>query len=165
MGSDIMNNFGTLHESDGHYHLKYERFFKKNIEDVFFAITKPGYFVQWYPFATGEMEQRLGGKINFDDGEGTTYQGTITEFEQPTSFSFNEDGELINISLEEENEGCRMFFTHTFTDDAWAVNTAVGWHQCLDVIGQIINDEPVKWGGNSSKLGEIYSKAFDKELK
>ncbi|MEK3735239.1 SRPBCC family protein [Paenibacillus sp. FSL M8-0334] len=159
----MMNEYGTLHESNGRYALRFERFFPHNPEAVFLVITKPSYFSQWYPFATGEVDLRLGGKIAFDDGEGTTYQGTITELEKPYIFGFREVDDLVNISLQEEGSGCRMIFTHTFSDDSWAVNTAAGWHRCLDVLDQIINDKPIKWHDNATKLRKIYSEAFNME--
>ncbi|MGA5690921.1 SRPBCC family protein [Cytobacillus pseudoceanisediminis] len=126
-----MNEIGALHESNGSYALRFERFFPYNPEDVFLVITNPNSFSQWYPFAKGKMDLRLGGKIAFDDGEGTTYQGTITELEKPNLFGFREVDDLINISLQEEDKGCRMIFTHTFNDDSWAVSTAAGWHRCV----------------------------------
>lgn len=109
-----MNEYGTLHESNGRYALRFVRSFHHNPEDVFLVITNPSSFAQWSPFATEEMDLRLGGRIAFDDGEGTTYEGSIIELEKPY------------VSLQEEDKGCRMIFTHTFNDDSWAVNTAVG---------------------------------------
>lgn len=159
----MMNENGTLHESNGRYALRFERTFLHNPEDVFDVITNASYFSQWYPFATGEMDVRLGGHIAFDDDEGTTYKGTITKLEKPYLFGFREVDDLINISLQEEDKGCRMIFTHTFNDDSWAVNTAAGWHRCLDVLVQIVNGEPIKWSDNSAKLRDIYSKAFNRE--
>lgn len=158
-----MNEYGTLHESNGRYALRFERFLHQNPEDVFLVITKPSSFSQWYPFATGEMDIRIGGKITFDDGEGTRYEGIITELDKPYVFGFREVDDLINISLQEEDQGCRMIFTHTFNDDSWAVNTATGWHRCLEVLVQIINGKPIQWNDNSTKLREIYSDAFKME--
>lgn len=157
----MMNEYGTLHESNGRYELRFERFFPHNPEYVFCVITSPSYFTQWYPFATGEMDLRLGGNIALDDGEGTTYSGTITELEKPYLFGFREVDDLINISIQEEDKACRMVFTHTFNDDSWAVNTAIGWHRCLDVLVQIINGKPIQWHDNSTKLRKIYSEAFN----
>ena len=158
----MMNDYGTLHKSNGRYALRFERFFPHDVEDVFLAVTNPSNFTQWYPFATREMDLKLGGKIAFDDGEGTTYEATITELEQPYKFGFREVDDLINISLEKENDGCRMIFTHTF-DDSWLVNTAAGWHRCLDVLAQIINSKPTEWNDNSAQLRKIFSEAFNKE--
>ncbi|MGD6833968.1 SRPBCC family protein [Sutcliffiella halmapala] len=159
----MMNGYGTLHESNSRYAIRFERFFPHNSEEVFLVIKNPSCFSQWYPFATGGMDLRVGGQIAFDDGEGTTYNGTITELEEPYLFGFREVDDMINISLVEEDEGCRMIFTHTFNDDSWAVNTAAGWHRCLDVLAQIVNGKPIKWHDNSTKLRKIYSEAFNME--
>lgn len=159
-----MNEYGTLHESNGRYALKFERFFPHNPEDVFLVIKNPGYFSKWYPFATGEMDFRIGGKIDFDDGEGTTYNATIIELDEPYIFGFREVDDQLNISLQEEDNGCRMIFTHTFDDDSWAVYTAAGWHRCLDVLVQIVNGKLIKWNDNSAQLRKVYSEAFNMEL-
>ncbi len=159
----MMNDYGTLHKLNGRYALRFERTFSHNLEDVFLIITNPSSFSQWYPFATGEMDLRLGGKMAFDDGEGTTYEGTITDLKRPYLFGFREVDDLINISLQEEENGCRMIFTHTFDDDSWAVNTAAGWHRCLDVLVQIVNGKPMEWHENATELRKIYSEAFNIE--
>ena len=155
-----MTEYGTLHKSNGRYILRFERFTSNNPEDVFSILTNPSYFSKWYPFSTGEMDLKLGGKIAFDDGEGSTYSATITELEKPYLFRFREFEDLVNISLQEDN-GCRIIFTHTFDDDSWAVNTAAGWHGCLDVFLQIINGEPIKWNDDSAELRKYYSEAFN----
>jgi uncharacterized protein YndB with AHSA1/START domain len=155
-----MTDNGTLLESNGHYELRFKRLFPQSPEEVFLVITDPDSFSQWYPFATGEMDVRLGGVISFDDGEGTTYEGTITELEKPNVFGFREVDDLVNITLKEDGKGCLMIFSHTFNDDAWAVQTAAGWHRCLDVLVQLIHGEPVKWHENAAELRDMYSKAF-----
>lgn len=155
-----MKDYGTLHELNGRYILKFERSFSVNPEVVFSILTSPGHFMQWYPFATGKVDVKLGGQIAFADGEGTTYTATITELEKPYLFSFREVNDLINISLEEDNQGCKMKFIHTFDDVSWAVNTAAGWHRCLDAFSQIVNGEAANWQNNAAELREIYSKAF-----
>ena len=73
-----INDYGTLHKSNGRYALRIKRFSPLDVEDVFLAITNPSTFRQWYHFATREMDLKFGGKIAFDDGEGTTYEATIT---------------------------------------------------------------------------------------
>ncbi|MBD1383260.1 SRPBCC family protein [Metabacillus arenae] len=157
-----MNQFGTLHESNGRYALRFKRFFSYKPEEVFRVITDPSYFSQWYPFSTGEMDLRSGGKIAFDDGEGSTYEGIITELKKPHTFEFREVDDLIQISLLEEDEGCQMVFTHTFDDKEMAMYTAAGWHRCLDVLHQIVNGHPVEWKDNSVELREFYREAFDR---
>jgi len=87
----MIDEYGTLQESKGVFTLTFERFFPRNLQEVYSIIINPNHFIKWYPFATGEMEPRIGGKIFFDDGEGTTYEGIITEFKPPYLFSFQEE--------------------------------------------------------------------------
>ncbi|WP_010275448.1 SRPBCC family protein [Paenibacillus senegalensis] len=158
-----MNQLGTLHESNGRYALRFERFFSYKPEDVFRVITNPGCFSQWYPFATGEMDLKTGGKIAFDDGEGSTYEGIITALIAPHTFEFREIDDWIQISLQEKDEGCQMAFTHIFDDKEMAMYTAAGWHRCLDVLQQLVNGDPVEWKDNSAELREFYREAFDRK--
>ncbi|MCW3792917.1 hypothetical protein OM416_15100 [Paenibacillus sp. LS1] len=43
------------------------------------------------------------------------------------------------------------------------MNTAAGWHRCLDVLVQIMNGKLIKWHDNSTELRKIYSEAFKLE--
>lgn len=156
-----MNEFGTLHESNGRYALRFERYFFSKPENIFPTIIDPSSFSQWYPFATGEMDLKLGGKIGFDDGEGSIYEGIITALENPHTFEFREVDDFIQISLREEGGGCMMVFSHFFDDKEMAMYVAAGWHRCLDVLHQIANGHPVEWKDNAAELREFYRKAFD----
>ncbi|MCC5895545.1 MAG: SRPBCC family protein [Alkalibacterium sp.] len=155
-----MHDYGTLNETDDRFSLKFERFYSQNQEAVFNVITDPNAFSQWYPFATGQMDLKVGGKIECDDGEGMTYLAVITKLEHPHLFSFRENEDLIDISLKEDNGGCLMVFTHTFSDETYAVNTAVGWHRCLDVLDQLITGRPLEWKDNVSELKTHYRGKF-----
>ncbi|WP_085992240.1 SRPBCC family protein [Oceanobacillus senegalensis] len=156
-----MSKYGTLHEVNGRYALRFERYFEYNQEDVFNMITNPEYFTQWYPFATGDMDLRLRGKIAFDDGEGTKYEGIITELTKPHTFEFQEVDDLLRISLHEKDKGCEMVFTHIFDDKDMVMYVAAGWHRCLDVLDQIVNGQQVEWKDNATELREYYKEAFD----
>lgn len=57
-----------------------------------------------------------------------------------------------------------MVFEHTFDNKEWVVNTATGWHRCLDVLDQIVNGKPIIWQDNSTELRNIYSRKFNKDL-
>ncbi|RKD71368.1 uncharacterized protein YndB with AHSA1/START domain [Sinobaca qinghaiensis] len=157
-----MNEYGTLHKENGRYVLRFERFLPYTPEEVFSVLTNPDAFSQWYPFATGEIDLRIGGGIAFDDGEGTTYNGVITELEQPHVFGFREEDDLLNIVIRKEDTGSRMIFTHTFDDDAWAVETAAGWHVCLDAFHQLVYGQPVEWKNNAAELKEYYRETLDR---
>ncbi|MGP4059505.1 SRPBCC family protein [Halobacillus sp. H74] len=155
-----MNEYGTLHESNGRYALRFERYFPYQREEVFRVITTPSVFSQWYPFATGEMDLRPGGKIAMDDGEGSTYEAVITELKKPHTFEFREMDDLLQISLLEEGEGCQMIFTHIFDENELAMYVAAGWHRCLDALDLLVNGQPVEWKDNAVELREYYKEAF-----
>lgn len=156
-----MSNYGSLHEKERRPVLVFERIYPVSPEEVFRFITDPDYFTQWYPFATGDMDLKVGGKIKFDDGEGSMYEAVITEFDPPNSFCFQEVDDLVEISISKVDEGSALTFTHTFDDRQMAIYTAAGWHRCLDVLSQLIQDRPVEWEDNAPELREYYKKRFD----
>ncbi len=82
--------------------------FSDKPEVIFQFVTNYNYFSQWYPFATGEMDLRIGGEISFDDGEGSQYTATITALEESYLLAFSEMDDLIRIELLEEDKGSRM---------------------------------------------------------
>lgn len=155
-----MSNYGSLLVKEGRQVLFFERKYLFSPDKVFHIITEPNSFIQWYPFATGEMDLRVGVKIKFDDGEGTAYEAVITELDPPHTFYFQEVDDLIDIRLHISSQGCTLTFSHTFDDREMAIYTAAGWHRCLDVLDQIVNGKPVEWKDNSVELREFYRRNF-----
>ncbi|MRG87608.1 SRPBCC family protein [Salinibacillus xinjiangensis] len=156
-----MSNYGSLHKNAGRHVLVFERKYPFSPEKVFRYITEPDYFTQWYPFATGEMELRVGGKIKFDDGEGSTYEAVITEFNPPYSFYFREVDDLLAMNIHEADQGCTLTFRHMFDDPTYAIYMAAGWHRCLDVLGQLIDGRTDEWEDNAAELREYYQEKFE----
>lgn len=150
----------TLRTVDGRAVLRIERRLAHPPEKVWRAVTQPEHFFQWYPMHTGEMELREGGAIRFDDGEGTSYEGVVTEFDPPRVFAFREADDLLRIELRPDGEGCLLIFTHTFDDRSWAAHTAAGWHRCLDALGMLLDGRPVEWPDNGAELREAYASQF-----
>lgn len=126
---------------DGRPALRFERHLRHGQEKVWRAVTEPAQLSRWYPFPATELEPRVGGRIVFDDGEGTTLTGTVTHYEPPHLFAFDEHdpqgGERefddhLRIELHPEGEGCLLVFTHVFTDSGEAQGYATGWEACLE---------------------------------
>ena len=163
LGGTFMSNYGSLHEKEGRSVLIFERKYSVSPEKVFQYITVPVYFTKWYPFATGDMDLSIGGKIKFDDGEGSIYEAVITDLNPPTSFCFQEVDDLVEIGISTVDEGSALTFKHTFDDRQMAIYTAAGWHRCLDVLSQLIQGRPVEWEDNALELREYYKKSFDKK--
>lgn len=75
---------------DGRPALQFERHLKHSRDKVWRAVTDPRQLSQWYPFRVTGLEPRTGGRMTFDDGEGTIYSATITDFDPPRLFAFDE---------------------------------------------------------------------------
>jgi len=155
-----LSEYGRLIEHEGRVVLEFERVFSFHRNAVFGVLTNPVFFTQWYPFATTSMDLRVGGKLKFDDGEGSIYEGEIFQLEVPASFCFKEIEDLLEIYIREEKQGCKMTFRHTFDDQSMAMYVAAGWHRCLHVLDQLINGQPAKWEDNAEELREYYKEAF-----
>ncbi|MGP4039791.1 SRPBCC domain-containing protein [Gracilibacillus sp. D59] len=154
-------NYGTLSKDNDRYTLTFVREFPFSPEKVFDILINPGSFTQWYPFATGEMEVKVGGRLKFDDGEGSVYEGEITELEAPHTFVFKEVDDLLDMRIAEKENGCVFTFNHSFHDASMAMYIAAGWHRCLDVFQQIVYGEQVMWQDNAEELREYYKEAFE----
>ncbi|MEU3946369.1 SRPBCC family protein [Streptomyces sp. NPDC029526] len=135
-----MSASGTI-TIDGRPALRFERHLHHSREKVWRAVTDPGQLSQWYPLRVTELEPRVGGRIAFDDGEGTVYPATVTHFDPPREFGFDEhdpDGkerefdDHVRIELREEGTGCLLVFTHILADPSIADGASGGWQACLD---------------------------------
>jgi uncharacterized protein YndB with AHSA1/START domain len=157
--------YGQLIEHDHRYTLYFERKLRFTPSVVFDALVDPNIFAQWYPFATGVMDVKVGGHIKFDDGEGAKYHGMITKLDAPREFEFIEDAtDVIHIRLEatETGTGTLLKFSHTFDSPDWIVPTATGWHNCLNVFRDIMNGYEANWPmpDELTALAHVYEERF-----
>lgn len=126
---------------EGRPALRFEHHLQHSRKKVWLAVTDPEHLSQWYPLRVVSLEPRVGGRIAFDDGEGTVYPATITHFEPPRLFAFDEHdpngGERefddhLRIELRDEGAGCLLVFTHVMTDPSAVEGASRGWQACLD---------------------------------
>ncbi len=159
----------SLHTVDGRPTLRIERRLAHRPEKVWRAVTEPDHLSQWYPFRVEELDLRVGGRIRFDDGEGTSYGAVITELDPPRVFAFSEHApasmtresdDLLRIELRPDGDGCVLVFTHTFDDRPAAASYATGWYGCLDALGMLLEGKPVEWPPMSVERYEAYVAAF-----
>ncbi|MDX8044419.1 SRPBCC domain-containing protein [Gracilibacillus sp. S3-1-1] len=154
-------NAGKLIQKNERYTLQFEQEFLVSPQQVFERITNPVTFTQWYPFATEEMDVKVGGKLKFDDGEGNIYEGEIIELEAPYTFVFKEVDDLLDIRVTEQDNGCLFRFQNTFDDASMAISMAAGWHRCLEVFEQLVKGEQIEWKENAESLRQYYKRAFE----
>lgn len=160
----------ALRTIDGRPVLCLERRLAHPPEKVWRALTEAAHLSQWYPFQVAEMELRVGGRIRFDDGAGTTLDATITELDPPRVFAFSEHApaemvresdDLVCFELRPDGDGCLLVFTHTFDDRPAAASYATGWHGCLDAMEMVMDGRPVEWAQDDmAERHEAYVEAF-----
>ncbi|MBU7599331.1 SRPBCC domain-containing protein [Streptomyces sp. P38-E01] len=138
-----MSENGVLATYDGRPALRFERRLAHAREKVWQAVTEPAELSRWYPLRVVGLEPRVGGRISFDDGEGTIYPATVTDFEPPLLFAFDEhdpaDSEReyddhLRVELHEDPAGCLLVFTHVMADPSIADGVTTGWRACLDAL-------------------------------
>jgi uncharacterized protein YndB with AHSA1/START domain len=56
-----------------------ERYLNHAPETVWPALVEPARLGQWYPFRVMRLDLLVGGRIDFDDCEGTIYKGEVVE--------------------------------------------------------------------------------------
>jgi uncharacterized protein YndB with AHSA1/START domain len=140
---------------DGRYVLRFQRHITHPPERVWRALTEPDQLRQWFP-ANIEGERQPGAKIRFvfrDDApraedmpellehDAEDLDGEFTEFERPRLLAYTWGEEDLRWELEPTSGGCRLIFTHTFTERSGiphpagprmkAARTAAGWDVCL----------------------------------
>ncbi|MBW4722045.1 SRPBCC family protein [Saccharothrix obliqua] len=123
---------------DGRSQLRIERRLAHPPEKVWSALTEPSHISKWYPFPVAELELKEGGKVSFDAGDGSTFEGVITEVDPPKVFAFREEEDLLRFEITPVDGGSRLVFSHTFDDRPAAASNASGWTDCLDALEQVV---------------------------
>ncbi len=149
---------------DGRYVLRFERHIAHPPERVWRALTEPGQLRQWFPTDI-EGERRPGAKIRFAFRAGAPraqdmpgllehdpedLDGEFTEFDPPRLLAYTWGEEDLRWELEPAVDGCRLIFTHTFTERSGiphpaggakkAARTAAGWDVCLASLDALLSD-------------------------
>lgn len=120
--------------------LRFERRLDHPPTKVWRAITEPEHLSRWYPLRATELRLEVGGRIRFDDGEGTTYDGVVVEVDPPRVFAFSEEDDLIHIEVRPDGAGSLLVFTHTFDAAGAAEGAEAGWRECLDELERLVGE-------------------------
>lgn len=136
--------------ADGH-EIKFERYLKYPVDQVWTALTQPALMVLW--LAEAEVEPTTGGRVQLrwlNAKEPTTEivaRGTVTAFDPPHLVEYQTDihGRL-RWELQPEGEGCLLRFTCTIAlpADHLLMNMA-GWHMHLEHLSDALEGQSVNW--------------------
>lgn len=160
-----MSNYGIFTEPST---VRFERLLPGPIERVWTYLTESDKKAKW--LAAGEMEHRVGGKVELrfrhdtlsphdDDppekyeymNEGTGFTGRITQYKPSRLLSYTwgegtgEESEVI-FELTPEGEKVRLTLTHRRLgeDPDILKSVASGWHTHLDILSDRLNNRVPK---------------------
>lgn len=149
----------TLHTDGDRTVLRMERRFRHPRSRVWTAVTQPEHLERWFP-ARVELEPVAGSEVRFDWGEGAEVDGRVTDAEPGRVLAFTWGDEHLRFELSDDGDGCRLDFTHTFTDHYGAASYTSGWVQCLVGLGQLLDGEPVTDASPSAAQHDAYVDQF-----
>ena len=149
---------GTLETTNGRPTLRFERSLTHSIERVWRAVSDPAELERWFP-AVVDWTPAAGEAI---EAYGMT--GEVTEVDMPFRLAWTFAGDLYSFDLAEQQGGCRLTFTHTFTEGTPAAQTAAGWQVYLTRLDAHLaggyldeNAAHASWG----EFHERYAERFD----
>jgi uncharacterized protein YndB with AHSA1/START domain len=152
----------TLSMVDGRPTLRFERHLQHPLEKVWRALTEPDELAGWFPATVRIHDLRLGGRLEFvfPQGEAPTLEGVITELVPRRVFAYSWGDQQLRFTLELDDGGCVLTFTHAFGDRLDAAAFAAGWHQCLDSLGDSLDGREISPATRHAELHERYVRAF-----
>ena len=150
---------GTVEtRADGKATIRFERRLAHPIERVWEAITDRDQVRRWW----GELDADLSPNGRFklrwlnegDEGEGSGWKGTLTEFEPPRVLetrgiwgaetdAWGASEALLRFELEPDGDGTILRFTNTLDlPEEFATKTPAGWHWHLDALAGVLDGRP-----------------------
>ncbi len=128
--------------------LRLERRYDHSVERIWRALTDPDELAHWFP--DGE-DLQVARSIPHSLLEGRWY------------------GDLLRVELQPERNGCRLVFTHAFTDRDTAARTAAGWDRCFARLDALLAGVPLAEAESLREWPDVherYAEAFgvDPEL-
>lgn len=134
-------DMGEVIRDGGRRGLRYERRLSHSPDKVWRAITESEHLRQWFPAdIVGERRQGAAIELPFWPAiiekhpmEETVLHGEIRVWRPPTVFEWTWDADVLRWELEAVEGGTLLTFTTLLGDpDSDVVNTAAGYHVCLD---------------------------------
>jgi uncharacterized protein YndB with AHSA1/START domain len=149
--------------------VRFERELAHDREKVWRALTESEHLAHWMPCDI-VGERRAGAAIElpfwppFVEKYGIdtpTLRGEIRVWDPPSVFEWTWDTDVLRWELAERDGGTTLTFTTWLApDEAGAVNTAAGYHSCLDCLQSMLDD-----GAPSEPLIEAKPEALERRYR
>jgi uncharacterized protein YndB with AHSA1/START domain len=172
---------GRVERLDGSYVIHFERRFSRPVAAVWDALTKPEQLKDWVGAGEVEVDLVPGGRIVTRtteppevvaaivaeaDEEALERTDTILRVEAPRLFEHTFGGSptsIVRWELEPDGDGCLLRLSHTepgAVDREGTSSFLAGWHDLLDMLGQMLEVERARWEPSSMERWEAYKARY-----
>lgn len=157
-------SLGTVHADGDRRRLRFERIFDASVDEVWSALTEPERLARW--LAPGSIEDKPGGSVSFDFGEGGLVTGAVLRHERPSvlEFEWRFDGEtqsIVRFMLQAEGLRTHLVLEHFALGTVHAAGYAAGWHAHLDGLRDEIEGGAGSWDERFADVLPSYRRAAE----
>ena len=155
---------GTLEDLGGRWRLRFVRELDHPPDRVWRALTEAEHLRTWFPDEV-DGEWVPGGGLSFSSELGGTFDGEVIAVDPPSVLEFRWGTDVLRFEVEERAGGCTLTLLDTFTEHGTAARDAAGWHACLDLLGDHLDErEPaVPAGDRWAQVHPAYVEEFGPE--
>ncbi|HEX2851252.1 MAG TPA: SRPBCC family protein [Acidimicrobiales bacterium] len=161
-----MTTYGELHDEDGRGALRFVRRYPHPPERVWQALTEPEHLAHWFPTDI-EGDRAAGATLRFvfRSGEGPEFEGTMLTCDPPKLLEFMWGPDLLRFELAADDGGTVLTLTDVLSEFGKGARDAAGWHQCLDALSYVVDDEtvPASVGERWREVSPYYIDRFPAE--
>jgi uncharacterized protein YndB with AHSA1/START domain len=142
---------GAVREVADGYELRFERFYKRPIDEMWELISTPDGVEAWLGVA--DIDLRVGGQFRLLEVGGQGIAGVILALEAPQVLEYTWDsaqwtGGNVRYELSEADDLTRLVFTHVHPFKSWELfryKSMAGWHTLLDLLSLAADGTPESW--------------------
>lgn len=161
---------GEVTRDDGRWCLRYERLLRHPPAKVWAAITRSEHLAHWLPCDL-VGERRAGARLELPFWpetvekyalDATPLSGEIRVWDPPHVFEWTWDVDLLRFELTPDPAGTRLIFRTWLGADGPNVDTASGYHVCLDLLAARLDGHTGSTAAvDPEPMRAIYAAAFD----
>jgi uncharacterized protein YndB with AHSA1/START domain len=136
-----MTDLGILEQTGDRWRLRFTRHLRQSPATVWRAISEPEHLEAWFP-------QRIvgawsvGAPLTFASQYGD-FDGEVLAYEPPALVEFRWGTDTIRLEVVGDgSEGSVLTLLDTFDEHGKAARDAAGWHACLDMLGDHLEQRP-----------------------
>jgi uncharacterized protein YndB with AHSA1/START domain len=157
----VTRDSGRLRSDGERCAVRFERLYDYRPEELWTALTDPLQLTGWLAPVT-TFEQRVGGRVAIDFGDGGIVEGEITALEPARVLEYTwrftgEEESVVRFQLEARDHGTLLVLDHARLGREHGAGSGAGWHAHLDRLG----DRDVDWEERFAELLAEYRAQAD----